>query len=79
MKNIPISYEPRITGGSSIHPTYDPEKCPKTTTVESVKRERCGSARCVDCCGQKEDNDIDECSKCGFQRMVSCYFDEEYS
>lgn len=79
MTNIPKSHEPRVVGEHSLHANYDPEKCPKTTTVAAVRRERCGFARCVDCCGQKEDTDIDECSKCGLQRAVSCYFDEECS
>ena len=71
------SHTPRITGGSSLHKYYDKEKCPKENP--KLKSERCGIARCVDCCGQKNDYDIDECSKCGKQRIVPCYFDEEYS
>jgi len=74
-----VSHEPRIVGGCSLHEQYDPEKCPKESHDPKVRREKCGFARCVDCCKQQDDMDIDECSKCGRQRMVPCYFDEECS
>ena len=73
------SYEPRIKGGYSLHEAYDPQKCPKQSSDPEVRRGKCGGARCVDCCGTAKDTDIDECSKCGLQVSVSCYFDEECS
>ena len=70
------SHEPRVRGGCSLHAAHDPSKCPRTN---SALDGRCGVARCVDCCGQVDDHDIDECARCGHQQMVACYFDEEYS
>lgn len=70
------SHEPRVRGGFSLHATYDPSKCPRENPA--IKGS-CGVARCVDCCKQLDDHDIDECSTCGRQSMVACYFDEECS
>ncbi len=65
----------RVRGGFSLHDKYDPTKCPKTRGIYG----QCGGVRCVDCCKQISDTDIIECSKCGYQTTVPCFFEEEYS
>ena len=67
----------RIVGGCSLHAEYDPSKCPKVTP--GLKDQRCGLARCVDCCKETPDMDVIECSRCGQQRTVACTFDDDYS
>lgn len=72
---VSTTHTPRITGGCSLHAEFDPQKCPKDNPA--LAGEPCGHARCVDCCKQTPDKDIDECSRCGRQRQVACYFDDE--
>jgi hypothetical protein len=72
-----LSHTPRIVGGHSLHTAHDPQKCPRDNP--DLRDERCGSARCVDCCRQVDGMDVEECTKCGRQRQVSCYFDEDFS
>jgi len=65
-----ISHEPRIAVGksASLHAAYDPAKCPDKHT---------GMIRTVDCCGQKDDQDVLECSDCGFQFTARCNYDDD--
>lgn len=60
----------RIVGGHSLHETEKPELCPNGYHDHW---------RVVDCCGQEDDRDIIECSRCGQQRNAACSFDEDMS
>ena len=60
----------RIVGGYSLHETEKPELCPNGNHEQW---------RVVDCCGQEDDRDIIECSRCGRQQSCACSFDEDMS
>lgn len=73
------SHEPRIVGGYSLHAAYDASKCPRENEALAQQGEKCGHFRCVDCCKQEEERDVEECDRCGRQISVTCSFDDEYS
>ena len=71
-----LSHEPRIHSKSSVHERHNPQLCPKANKrLEGT----CGIMRCVDCCGQTDEKDVLECSRCGLQCVAPCKFDEDFS
>lgn len=72
------SHEPRVRGGCSLFAAFDPALCPRETPA-LPGFDRCGFERVVDCCGQVDEHDVVECSRCGRQKLVACTFDEDYS
>lgn len=63
------SHIPRIVGGCSRHAEFDASKC--------IHGERCGPWYVVDCCGQEDDKDVDECGRCGKQVSSRCNYDDD--
>lgn len=64
----------RVRGGFSLFNEADPSKCPKENAEVFGQ---CGYGRVVDCCEQQEDKDIIECSQCGKQKLVNCFYDDD--